>query len=256
VAHRRTLVRTRHGGGERDKVRDFITDLAWRGAHFDPKRPDFDNSLKVSNDGRNVSMDERMANLGEPLDGGRVDLVATQVARVWDQSRDTVYADDDGRAEPLPGGLQIVFCDRSTPHLLGARRRGLGLLPHPVCGVRRGHHPGCSPGQCDRPAVSWRRPLLLLYRIAVVSVRSCHHSAAHLEDRTQAARPCIRHRGWMEFSTQRWAPVLTLRAESSPRRTWDRARPQTPGSIRGHHALTGFSGAPFASGVRHLRGGP
>jgi hypothetical protein len=116
VAHRRTLVRTRHGGGERDKVRDFITDLAWRGAHFDPKRPDFDNSLKVSNDGRNVSMDERMANLGEPLDGGRVDLVATQVARVWDQSRDTVYADDDGRAEPLPGGLQIVFCDRSTPH--------------------------------------------------------------------------------------------------------------------------------------------
>ncbi len=42
----------------------------------------------------------------------------------------------------------------------------------PVCGARRGHHPGCSPGQCGRPAVSWRRPLLLLYRIAVVSVRS------------------------------------------------------------------------------------
>jgi len=51
------------------EVRDFITDLAWRGAHFDPKRPDFDNSLKVSNDGRNVSMDERMANLDVPLDG-------------------------------------------------------------------------------------------------------------------------------------------------------------------------------------------
>ena len=98
------------------EVQDFITDLAWRGEHFDPKRPDFDNSLKVSNDGRNVSMDERMANLAEPLDGGRVDLVATQVARVWDQHRGTVYADDTGRAEPLPGGLQIIFCDRSTPH--------------------------------------------------------------------------------------------------------------------------------------------
>jgi len=98
------------------EVRDFITDLAWRGAHFDPKRPDFDNSLKVSNDGRNVSMDERMANLDEPLDGGRVDLVATQVARVWDQHRDTVYTDDTGAPQPLPGGLQIIFCDRSTPH--------------------------------------------------------------------------------------------------------------------------------------------
>jgi len=98
------------------EVRDFITDLAWRGAHFDPKRPDFDNSLKVSGDGRNASMDERMANLPEPLDGGRVDLVATQVARVWDQHRDTVYADDTGAPQPLPGGLQIIFCDRSTPH--------------------------------------------------------------------------------------------------------------------------------------------
>ena len=98
------------------EVRDFITDLAWRGAHFDPKRPDFDNSLKVSNDGRNVSMDERMANLGEPLDGGRVDLVATQVARVWDQHRGTVYHDDTGQPEPIPGGVQIIFCDRSTPH--------------------------------------------------------------------------------------------------------------------------------------------
>jgi len=98
------------------EVRDFITDLAWRGANFDPKRPDFDNSLKVSNDGRNVSMDERMANLPEPLDGGRVDLVATQVQRLWQQTRRTVYHDDTGRLEPTPGGVQIIFCDRSTPH--------------------------------------------------------------------------------------------------------------------------------------------
>jgi len=98
------------------EVRDFITDLAWRGANFDPKRPDIDNSLKVSNDGRNVSMDERMANLAEPLDGGRVDLVATQVQRVWQQTRDTVYYDDTGGPEPTPGGVQIIFCDRSTPH--------------------------------------------------------------------------------------------------------------------------------------------
>ena len=52
------------------EVRDFISDLAYRSEHFDPGRPDIDNSLKVANDGRNVSLDERMANLEEPLDGG------------------------------------------------------------------------------------------------------------------------------------------------------------------------------------------
>jgi len=52
------------------EVRDFISDLAYRSEHFDPGRPDIDNSLKVANDGRNVSLDERMANLQEPLDGG------------------------------------------------------------------------------------------------------------------------------------------------------------------------------------------
>ncbi len=65
------------------EVRDFIADLAWRSSDFDPRRPDIDNSLKVSNDGRNVSMDERLANLDEPMDGGRVDLVATEVERIW-----------------------------------------------------------------------------------------------------------------------------------------------------------------------------
>jgi len=103
------------------EVRDFIADLAWRSSDFDPRRPDIDNSLKVSNDGRNVSMDERLANLDEPMDGGRVDLVATQIERIWTQARDRVYADGDGRPEPTPGGVQIVFCDRSTPHQPGGR---------------------------------------------------------------------------------------------------------------------------------------
>ncbi len=55
------------------------------------------------------------------MDGGRVDLVATQIERIWTQTRDRVYADGDGRPEPTPGGVQIVFCDRSTPHQPGGR---------------------------------------------------------------------------------------------------------------------------------------
>ena len=45
-----------------------------------------------------------------------MDLVATQVQRVWQQTRATVYHDDAGQVEPLAGGVQIIFCDRSTPH--------------------------------------------------------------------------------------------------------------------------------------------
>jgi len=98
------------------EVRDFISDLAYRSEHFDPGRPDIDNSLKVANDGRNVSLDERMANLEEPLDGGRIGMVAGEIMRIHADTEHSTYRDQAGGVSPVPGGLQIVFCDRSTPH--------------------------------------------------------------------------------------------------------------------------------------------
>jgi len=98
------------------EVRDFISDLAYRSEHFDPRRPDIDNSLKVANDGRNVSLDERMANLEEPLDGGRIGMVAGEIMRIHADTDHSTYRDQAGVVSPVPGGLQIVFCDRSTPH--------------------------------------------------------------------------------------------------------------------------------------------
>jgi len=103
------------------EVRDFISDLAYRSEHFDPRRPDIDNSLKVANDGRNVSLDERMANLEEPLDGGRIGMVAAEFMRVHTDTANSTYRDQAGGVSPVPGGLQIVFCDRSTPHQAGGR---------------------------------------------------------------------------------------------------------------------------------------
>ncbi len=103
------------------EVRDFISDLAYRSEHFDPGRPDIDNSLKVANDGRNVSLDERMANLEEPLDGGRIGMVAAEIMRVHADTATTTYRDQAGAVSPVAGGLQIVFCDRSTPHQTGGK---------------------------------------------------------------------------------------------------------------------------------------
>ncbi|WP_278314993.1 DEAD/DEAH box helicase family protein [Lolliginicoccus levis] len=48
------------------EVRDFITDLAWRADNLDPRRPDLDNNLKIANDGRNVTLDPRLAGLPAP----------------------------------------------------------------------------------------------------------------------------------------------------------------------------------------------
>ena len=103
------------------EVRDFISDLAYRSEHFDPRRPDMDNSLKVANDGRNLSLDERMANLEEPLDGGRIGMVAGEIMRIHADTATTTYRDQAGGVSPVAGGLQIVFCDRSTPHQTGGK---------------------------------------------------------------------------------------------------------------------------------------
>jgi N12 class adenine-specific DNA methylase len=101
------------------EVRDFIVDLAWRAEHFDPKRPDMDNILKVTSDGRNVSLDPRLGNLAAPLNGGRAGVVAEQIMRIHHDNEDTVYRDDAGAEAPIPGALQIVFCDRATPNKNG-----------------------------------------------------------------------------------------------------------------------------------------
>ena len=97
------------------EVKDFITDLAHRAASIDPKRMDLDNILKISNDGRNVSLDPRLANLAKP-ETSRAKTVADEIMRIHRQTADNVYLSPDTKA-PMErtGGLQIVFCDRGTP---------------------------------------------------------------------------------------------------------------------------------------------
>ena len=97
------------------EVKDFITDLAHRAQNIDPRRMDLDNILKISNDGRNVSLDPRLANLAKP-ETSRAKTVADEIMRIHHQTADNVYVSPDTKA-PMErtGGLQIVFCDRGTP---------------------------------------------------------------------------------------------------------------------------------------------
>lgn len=78
-------------------------------------RPDEDNMLKVSSDGRKAALDLRLIdpNYGA-IDGGKIQAAADELHRVWLKTRDNVY-NIKGDPSPTPGGLQIVFCDLGTP---------------------------------------------------------------------------------------------------------------------------------------------
>lgn len=97
------------------EVRDFIADLGWRMDNLDAREPARDNALKISTDGRNVSLDPRLAHM-DPPQNSRAAAVAEQIMRIHAAAADRVYTDPDtGQPLPQTGPLQIVFCDRGTP---------------------------------------------------------------------------------------------------------------------------------------------
>jgi N12 class adenine-specific DNA methylase len=97
------------------EVIDFIGDLGWRADHLDARKPQRDNILKISNDGRNASLDPRMAHLGAPTQS-RAAEVAERAMEVQRRLADRQYHDrDTGELLPARGPLQLMFCDRGTP---------------------------------------------------------------------------------------------------------------------------------------------
>jgi hypothetical protein len=78
--------------------------------------PEEDNMLKISTDGRKAALDMRLIS-GEPSSStSKLDVAADTIARVWREHRDRSYIDPGtGERSPIPGALQIVFCDLSTP---------------------------------------------------------------------------------------------------------------------------------------------
>lgn len=97
------------------EVVDFISDLGWRADHLDARKPQRDNILKISNDGRNASLDPRMAHLGAPTHS-RAAAVAERAMGVQRRLADRQYRDrDTGELLPARGPLQLMFCDRGTP---------------------------------------------------------------------------------------------------------------------------------------------
>lgn len=101
------------------EVQDFIADLPWREDHFARDLVKIDNPLKVVNDGKNVTLDPRMAGLEQAPGTGRITAVCDNIITQWQDNRDNVYTDQLGDISAQPGGLQIVFCDKGVPNKQG-----------------------------------------------------------------------------------------------------------------------------------------
>lgn len=88
-----------------DEQAECVRELADRAADVRSGRvdPSADNMLKITGDGRKIALDPKLVDQErEPLDGGKVEACARNVAEVYK------------RTSP-DSGTQLVFCDTSTP---------------------------------------------------------------------------------------------------------------------------------------------
>lgn len=101
------------------EVLSYVADLAERAEKIAARAvdPSEDNMLKVSTDGRKAALDIRLVDPGHvPDPGNKLEVAADRIAAIHHTNAGNRYTDPaSGEPHPVPGGLQIVFCDLSTP---------------------------------------------------------------------------------------------------------------------------------------------
>ena len=78
-------------------------------------RPEEDNMLKISGDGRAAALDLRLISRERPEGPTKIDVAAEHITAIWAEHRHDRYLDTAGEAHPRPGALQLVFCELGTP---------------------------------------------------------------------------------------------------------------------------------------------
>ncbi|MBG6214498.1 hypothetical protein RCH23_002269 [Cryobacterium sp. CAN_C3] len=94
----------------------YIADIGERAERVANKsvRPEEDNMLKISTDGRKAALDVRMVGGDRPAGTTKIDAVAHQVLHIWNGTKHLSYLDEVTK-EPTPGALQLVFSDLGKP---------------------------------------------------------------------------------------------------------------------------------------------
>nr|WP_249407134.1 helicase-related protein [Plantibacter sp. CFBP 8775] len=121
------LIRVREDGQRRPEIvtipptpelQRYVTQLGERADDVAARkvRPEEDNMLKISTDGRKGALDMRMVDEHAiPSGPTKIRTVAQKVMTEWRNTRDLTFVDDEGTISPARGGLQLVFSDLGTP---------------------------------------------------------------------------------------------------------------------------------------------
>jgi hypothetical protein len=100
------------------EIRDYVQQPSERAEQVRSRAvtPEEDNMLKISTDGRKAALDMRLVTGQPPSGASKLTTAADTIAALHDRYADATYLDAaTGERSPIPGGLQIVFCDLSTP---------------------------------------------------------------------------------------------------------------------------------------------
>lgn len=100
-----------------ESLTEFIEDLGRRAELIAARAvsPDEDNMLKITGEGRLAALDPRCVGLERDPTGGKAAAITAEVMRIERATAARRYSTPSGDPSPTPGGLQIIFCDRSTP---------------------------------------------------------------------------------------------------------------------------------------------
>jgi len=101
------------------ELREYIQDIGNRVDRIQQRLVDSeeDNMLKVSSDGRKAALDMRLVDPTLSQQGPtKISATADLLASVYEEHKDRIYTDPKtGEPDPVPGALQLVFCDFGTP---------------------------------------------------------------------------------------------------------------------------------------------
>ncbi|MGH3927708.1 MAG: helicase-related protein, partial [Pseudonocardiaceae bacterium] len=102
-----------------DELRAYVQQLGKRAGDVrsGQVRPEEDNMLKISGDGRKAALSMQLA--GGRHAPGKIEAAAVNIAKIWQDTKDRPVPkninDPAGGDDPPPGGMQLVFCDMGTP---------------------------------------------------------------------------------------------------------------------------------------------
>ncbi|MGI8808932.1 MAG: DEAD/DEAH box helicase family protein, partial [Acidimicrobiales bacterium] len=98
-------------------LREYVSELAARAERVRSRSvaPDEDNMLKITGDGRRAALDLRLVGEQPDPDGGKLTAAADRITAIFRSSAGYHYLDEAGEPHARPGGVQLVFCDASTP---------------------------------------------------------------------------------------------------------------------------------------------